>query len=85
MIVVGQFGPFKQDFGYVTVRGGAHMFYWLFYTTADVEHYYDRPLVVWLQGGPGGSSTAIGNFEILGPLDLSLQERNTTWVCSVLS
>ncbi|KAJ8730910.1 hypothetical protein PYW08_002323 [Mythimna loreyi] len=77
---VGQFGPFKQDYGYVTVREGAHMFYWLFYTTADVENYTDRPLVVWLQGGPGGSSTAIGNFEILGPLDLSLQERNYTWV-----
>ncbi|XP_028162281.1 retinoid-inducible serine carboxypeptidase-like isoform X2 [Ostrinia furnacalis] len=56
------------------------MFYWLFYTTADVENYTDRPLVVWLQGGPGGSSTGIGNFEILGPLDLSLQERNYTWV-----
>jgi len=78
--VVGQFGPFKQDFGYVTVREGAHMFYWLFYTTADVQNYVERPLIVWLQGGPGGSSTGIGNFEILGPLDLSLQERNYTWV-----
>ncbi|XP_023936523.2 retinoid-inducible serine carboxypeptidase [Bicyclus anynana] len=56
------------------------MFYWLFYTTANVPEYTDRPLVVWLQGGPGGSSTGIGNFEILGPLDLSLQERNYTWV-----
>ncbi|KAM3964078.1 retinoid-inducible serine carboxypeptidase [Aphomia sociella] len=56
------------------------MFYWLFYTTASVENYTERPLVVWLQGGPGGSSTGIGNFEILGPLDLRLQERNYTWV-----
>ncbi|XP_063389518.1 uncharacterized protein LOC134672158 [Cydia fagiglandana] len=79
-LVNGQFGPFRQDSGYVTVRQGAHMFYWLFYTTADVSSYTDRPLVVWLQGGPGGSSTGIGNFEILGPLDLSLQERNYTWV-----
>ncbi|XP_050561884.1 retinoid-inducible serine carboxypeptidase-like isoform X3 [Spodoptera frugiperda] len=78
--VFGQFGPFKQDFGYVNVREGAHMFYWLFYTTADVQNYVERPLIVWLQGGPGGSSTGIGNFEILGPLDLSLQERNYTWV-----
>ncbi|XP_073949476.1 retinoid-inducible serine carboxypeptidase-like [Choristoneura fumiferana] len=79
-LVNGQFGPFKQDFDYVTVRRGAHMFYWLFYTTADVPNYTERPLIVWLQGGPGGSSTGIGNFEILGPLDLSLQERNYTWV-----
>lgn len=56
------------------------MFWWLFYTTAPVEKYTERPLIVWLQGGPGGSSTGIGNFEILGPLDLSLQERNHSWV-----
>ncbi|CAD0199722.1 unnamed protein product [Chrysodeixis includens] len=77
--VVGQFGPFKQAFNYVNVREGAHMFYWLFYTTAT-ENYTERPLIVWLQGGPGGSSTGIGNFEILGPQDVYLQERNYTWV-----
>ncbi|XP_026501053.2 retinoid-inducible serine carboxypeptidase-like [Vanessa tameamea] len=78
--VHAQFENFKQDFGYVTVREGAHMFYWLFHTTANVTNHTERPLIVWLQGGPGGSSTGIGNFEILGPLDLSLQERNYTWV-----
>ncbi|CAH2263463.1 jg13914 [Pararge aegeria aegeria] len=78
--VNAQFGNFKQNFGYVNVREGAHMFYWLFYTTASVTNYTERPLIVWLQGGPGGSSTGVGNFEILGPLDLSLQERNYTWV-----
>lgn len=55
------------------------MFYWLFYTTAT-ENYTERPLIVWLQGGPGGSSTGIGNFEILGPQDVYLQNRNYTWV-----
>ncbi|XP_059049627.1 retinoid-inducible serine carboxypeptidase-like [Achroia grisella] len=74
------YGSYKHKSEYVTVREGAHMFYWLFYTTAPVEHYTERPLIVWLQGGPGGSSTATGNFNILGPLDLSLQERNYTWV-----
>ncbi|XP_046962822.1 retinoid-inducible serine carboxypeptidase-like [Vanessa cardui] len=78
--VHAQFENYKQDFGYVTVREGAHMFYWLFHTTANVTSYTERPLIIWLQGGPGGSSTGIGNFEILGPLDLSLQERNYTWV-----
>ncbi|CAG9578654.1 unnamed protein product [Danaus chrysippus] len=75
-----QFGDHKQDFGYVTVREGAHMFYWMYYTTANVANHTERPLIVWLQGGPGGSSTGIGNFEILGPLDENLQERNYTWV-----
>lgn len=56
------------------------MFYWMYYTTANVSNHTERPLIVWLQGGPGGSSTGIGNFEILGPLDENLQERNYTWV-----
>ena len=36
-----------------------------------------------MQGGPGASSTGFGNFEELGPLDVNLQPRNTTWVGSV--
>uniref|UniRef100_A0A1L8DPK9 Carboxypeptidase n=1 Tax=Nyssomyia neivai TaxID=330878 RepID=A0A1L8DPK9_9DIPT len=74
------FGPGEQDWGYVDVREGAHMFYWLYYTTANVEMYTDRPLVIWLQGGPGASSTGYGNFEELGPLTLEGEERTFSWV-----
>ncbi|KYN12674.1 Retinoid-inducible serine carboxypeptidase [Trachymyrmex cornetzi] len=56
------------------------MFWWLYYTTAKVNSYYDKPLLIWLQGGPGGSSTSYGNFEELGPLDVNLNPRNYTWV-----
>lgn len=56
------------------------MFYWLYYTTADVPSFYDRPLVIWLQGGPGASSTGYGNFEELGPMTLDQDERDFTWV-----
>lgn len=56
------------------------MFYWLYYTTANVANFYDRPLVIWLQGGPGASGTGYGNFEELGPLTLNLEERSFTWV-----
>jgi len=56
------------------------MFWWLHYTLADVPAYTDRPLVLWLQGGPGSSSTGYGNFEILGPFDLDLNERSFTWI-----
>jgi len=72
------FGPGEQEFGYVDVRPGAHMFYWLYYTTA--KDWTQRPLVMWLQGGPGASSTSYGNFEEIGPLTADLKERNTTWV-----
>ncbi|XP_072743969.1 retinoid-inducible serine carboxypeptidase [Anoplolepis gracilipes] len=74
------FGPGEQEWGFVKVRPYANMFWWLYYTTADVESYYDKPLIIWLQGGPGGSSTAYGNFEELGPLDVDLNPRNYTWV-----
>ncbi|KAG7189780.1 hypothetical protein KM043_017442 [Ampulex compressa] len=74
------FGPGDQEWGYVQVRPHAKMFWWLYYTTANVKSYYEKPLVIWLQGGPGGSSTAYGNFEELGPLDANLKHRNYTWV-----
>ncbi|XP_005186527.1 retinoid-inducible serine carboxypeptidase [Musca domestica] len=74
------YGPGEQDWGFVDVRTGAHMFYWLYYTTANVSAYTERPLAIWLQGGPGASSTGYGNFEELGPLDLYGEYRNWTWV-----
>jgi len=73
------FGPGEQEYGYVEVRPGAHMFYWMFYTTAQ-EDWTQRPLVMWLQGGPGASSTSYGNFNEIGPWDGNRKERNSTWV-----
>ncbi|XP_046739172.1 retinoid-inducible serine carboxypeptidase-like [Diprion similis] len=74
------FGSGEQEWGYVTVRPYAHMFWWLYYTTANVTNFTEKPLIIWLQGGPGASSTGYGNFEELGPLDLDLNERNYSWV-----
>lgn len=69
----------KQAWDYVTVRPKAHLFYWLYYTTHS-QGYTNRPLILWLQGGPGGSGTGFGNFGELGPLDVNLNPRNTTWL-----
>ncbi|KYN05363.1 Retinoid-inducible serine carboxypeptidase, partial [Cyphomyrmex costatus] len=74
------FGPGEQEWNYVQVRPNANMFWWLYYTTSKVNSYYDKPLLIWLQGGPGASSTSYGNFEELGPLDVNLNPRNYTWV-----
>lgn len=68
-----------EKWGYVDVRANAHMFYWLYYTY-HADGYANRPWILWLQGGPGASSCGYGNFEIIGPLDLDLNPRNTTWV-----
>lgn len=68
----------KEDWGYVDVRPGAHMFWWLYFTTADSST--NPPLIIWLQGGPGGSSVGFGNFAEIGPLDVNLKNRSTTWL-----
>jgi len=66
---------YKQDWGYETVRKDANMFWWLYHANAT-----NAPLVIWLQGGPGGSSTGFGNFEEIGPQDVNLNDRKTSWI-----
>ncbi|XP_071446632.1 retinoid-inducible serine carboxypeptidase-like [Hetaerina americana] len=72
----------NEDWGYVEVRPGANMFWWLYKTTADrsTKAVTDRPLVIWLQGGPGAGSTGYGNFQEIGPVDEFFRTRNSTWV-----
>lgn len=70
----------KETWGYVDVREGAHMFWWLYYADSPSTSYTDLPLVMWLQGGPGGSGSGFGNFEEIGPLDRDLKPRKTNWV-----
>ncbi|KAF7698291.1 retinoid-inducible serine carboxypeptidase [Silurus meridionalis] len=70
----------KEAWDYVDVRDGAHMFWWLYYANSSSASFQDLPLVMWLQGGPGGSSCGFGNFAEIGPLDVDLQPRETSWV-----
>ncbi|CAB0030123.1 unnamed protein product [Trichogramma brassicae] len=46
------FGDNTQDWGYAEVRPGAHMFWWLYYANVTTD-FAEKPLVIWLQGGPG--------------------------------
>uniref|UniRef100_A0A3Q0S9I6 Carboxypeptidase n=1 Tax=Amphilophus citrinellus TaxID=61819 RepID=A0A3Q0S9I6_AMPCI len=70
----------KEAWSYVEVRDGAHMFWWLYYADSASAQYENLPLVMWLQGGPGGSGTGFGNFEEIGPLNRDLEPRKTSWV-----
>lgn len=60
--------PVKFDHyaGYVTVNEthGRALFYWLF---EAVNNSHNKPLVLWLNGGPGCSSVGFGASEELGP------------------
>jgi len=72
----------KETWGYVNLREHAYMFWWLYYYSGNDTSYLEQPLVLWLQGGPGSSSTGYGNFVEIGPLDVNLTTRDATWVKS---
>ncbi|OAY72198.1 Serine carboxypeptidase-like 34, partial [Ananas comosus] len=57
---------FRHYAGYITVNEphGRALFYWFFEAARDVEK---KPLVLWLNGGPGCSSIGYGETEELGP------------------
>jgi len=67
----------KEDFGYISTAKNAHMF-WVMYGAQDTTP-ENSPTILWLQGGPGGSSTGFGGFGEIGPLDVNLQPREYTW------
>ncbi|KAH0535181.1 hypothetical protein KQX54_014637 [Cotesia glomerata] len=78
------FGPGDQQWGYVTVRPSAHMFWWLYYVNPpEKPTNFDplsKPLMIWIHGGPGGSGAGYGNFMQFGPLDIFGHRRSYTWV-----
>ncbi|XP_074590468.1 serine carboxypeptidase-like 51 [Curcuma longa] len=70
-----------EEWGYVEVRPGAHMFWWLYRSPQRVDDGSTPwPTILWLQGGPSASGVGIGNFQEIGPLDTNLKPRSSTWL-----
>ncbi|KAI3440644.1 uncharacterized protein J3R85_003419 [Psidium guajava] len=57
-----------QFSGYVSVSREASLFYWL---VEAAGHHENKPLVLWLNGGPGCSSVGYGALQELGPFRVS--------------
>ena len=74
-------GHGSESSGFVEVRPGANMFWWLMRAgQAGGDDYKNYPLVIWLQGGPGASSTGFGNFAEIGPHYVNGSVRGNTWL-----
>ncbi|CAI9104370.1 OLC1v1003027C1 [Oldenlandia corymbosa var. corymbosa] len=67
---------FNQYAGYVTVDPNAGRA--LFYYFAESENSSSKPLVLWLNGGPGCSSLGAGAFAELGPFRVN-SDGKTLW------
>lgn len=69
---------FTHYSGYVTVNedSGRALFYWFF---EAVEDSADKPLVLWLNGGPGCSSIAFGEAIEIGPLLINADGKSLRW------
>ncbi|GJN87394.1 hypothetical protein Rhopal_000343-T1 [Rhodotorula paludigena] len=66
----------KQYSGYLDIADDAHLFYWFFESRSKTPE--KDPLVLWLNGGPGCSSTTGLLFE-LGPCAVANGGLNTTF------
>ncbi|KXN91965.1 hypothetical protein AN958_11025 [Leucoagaricus sp. SymC.cos] len=64
----------KQYSGYLDVADDKHLFFWFFESRTSPK---DAPLILWLNGGPGCSSSTGLLFE-LGPCRVANEGRNTT-------
>ncbi|EEF33996.1 serine carboxypeptidase, putative [Ricinus communis] len=60
---------FAHYSGYVTVNqeSGRNLFYWFMEAVEDPD---SKPLILWLNGGPGCSSIAYGEAEEIGPFHI---------------
>ncbi|CAD6211427.1 unnamed protein product [Miscanthus lutarioriparius] len=71
----------SELWGYVEVRPKAHLFWWYYKSPQRTSTPSTPwPTVLWLQGGPGASGVGLGNFLEMGPLDVDLKPRNSTWL-----
>ncbi|CAD6211813.1 GSCOCT00003845001.2-RA-CDS [Cotesia congregata] len=73
-------GSTKQNWSYVTVREGAHYFWWLYHTSSSEATSKNKPLLISLTTGILKAASGVNNFDQIGPLDIDLNPRDKTWL-----
>ncbi|XP_074108865.1 retinoid-inducible serine carboxypeptidase-like [Cotesia typhae] len=73
-------GSTKQNWSYVTLREGAHYFWWLYHTSSSEETSKNKPLLISLTTGMLKGASGVNNFDQIGPLDIDLNPREKTWL-----
>ncbi|XP_047337263.1 serine carboxypeptidase-like 27 [Impatiens glandulifera] len=70
---------FSQFSGYITVneKAGRSLFYWLIESPNNKKP-ATKPLILWLNGGPGCSSVAYGAWEEVGPFRVNSDGKSLT-------
>ena len=71
---------FRETSGFLTVRPGASMFYWLYMTGDQSTNFTSFPLMILLSGGPGSASSGNANLRQVGPEDVDLNPRHNSWL-----
>lgn len=79
-----QYQRWENIHQYLEVREGVFLFYWLFYADGTEFGAHHKPLIIWIQGGPGLAASGVGNFGEIGPFNLNMKPRNHTWVFKIL-
>ncbi|KAF8760492.1 hypothetical protein HU200_010114 [Digitaria exilis] len=70
-----------ERWGYVEVPPKAHISWWYIRSPQRVSSPTKPwPIILWLQGGPGQSGVGHGYFLEIGPFDVDLNPRNSTWL-----
>lgn len=79
-----QIKPWKSIQNYVEVRPGIFLFYWFYYADGTDVEADRKPMIIWIQGGPGLAASGVANFAEIGPLTMDFKPRNHTWVGKVI-
>ncbi|XP_034826870.1 retinoid-inducible serine carboxypeptidase-like [Maniola hyperantus] len=78
ILLEGRVGDVDSTAAFTRFRGQGDMFWWFYPTLAPSP--MDRPVILWLHGITGTSTSFLANFGMFGPYDENLNRRADSWI-----